>query len=75
VPANGTELTLDDGTVGGTVTSAAELPLKSGVRVFALGMIRAEAEAKSQSFRYKAGATEGTASILAVPPRLGKGRG
>ncbi|MFZ0336990.1 MAG: hypothetical protein WAL45_03095 [Terracidiphilus sp.] len=75
VPASGTELTLDDGTVSGTITSAAELPLKSGARVFALGMIRAEAEAKSQSFQYKAGAIEGTASILAAPPRLGKRQG
>ena len=38
-------------------------------------MIRAEAEAKSQSFQYKAGAIEGTASILAAPPRLGKRQG
>ncbi len=74
VPARGTELTLEDGTVAGTITSAAELPLKSGARVFALGTIRAEAEAKSQSFRYKAGAMDGTASILAAPPRL-RGRG
>jgi folate-binding protein YgfZ len=74
VPASGTELTLEDGAVAGTITSAAELPLKSGARVFALGMIRAEAEAKSQSFGWKAGAVEGTASILAAPPRLGKGR-
>ena len=76
VPAGGTELTIKDGTEGdgtvaGVVTSAAELPLKKGARVFALGMIRAEAEAKSQSFRYKAGAAEGTASILTAPPRLG----
>ena len=75
VPVSGTELTLEDGTAAGTITSAAELPLKNGARGFALGMIRAEAEAKSQSFRYKAGAMEGTASILAAPPRLGKGRG
>jgi folate-binding protein YgfZ len=73
-PASGTELTLEDGTVAGTITSAAELSLKNGARVFALGMMRAEAEAKSQSFRLKAGAMEGTASILAAPPRL-KGRG
>ena len=72
-PASGTELTLEDGTVGGAITSAAELPLKNGARVFALGMVRAEAEAKNQSFRYKAGTMEGTASILAAPPRL-KGR-
>jgi folate-binding protein YgfZ len=70
-PASGAELTLEDGTAAGTITSAAELPLKSGARVFALGMMRAEAEAKSQSFRYTAGAIEGTASILAAPPRLG----
>ena len=70
-PASGTELTLEDGTAAGTITSAAELPLKSGARVFALGMMRAEAEAKSQSYLYKAGVIEGTASILAAPPRLG----
>ena len=74
VPPAGTELTLDDGTVAGTITSAAELPLRSGARQFALGMIRADAEAKSQSFRYKFGAAEGMASILETPPRLGKGR-
>ena len=71
VPASGAELTLEDGTVAGAITSAAELPLKSGPRVFALAMMRAEAEAKSQSFGYTVGATEGTASILAAPPRLG----
>jgi folate-binding protein YgfZ len=70
-PASGTELTLEDGTAAGTITSAAELPLKSGARVFALGMMRAEAEAKSQSYLYKAGVIAGTASILAAPPRLG----
>jgi folate-binding protein YgfZ len=69
-PASGTELTLEDGTAGGTIISAAELPLKNGARVFALGMIRADAEAKSQSFRFKVGGIEGTASILAAPPRL-----
>ncbi len=47
VPASGTELTLEDGTAAGTITSAAELPLKTGSARFALGMIRAEAEAKS----------------------------
>ena len=72
-PASATELTLEDGTAAGTITSAAELPLKNGARVLAMGMIRAEAEVKSQCFRYKAGTMEGTASILAAPPRL-KGR-
>jgi folate-binding protein YgfZ len=72
-PASGTEMTLEDGTAAGIITSAAELPLKNGARVLAMGMIRAEAEVKSQCFRYKAGTMEGTASILAAPPRL-KGR-
>ena len=40
-----TELTQEDGKAAGHITSAAELPLASGSRVFALGMIRAEAEA------------------------------
>jgi folate-binding protein YgfZ len=70
VPASGTELTLEDGTVAGAITSAAPLTLKAGRRVFALGMIRAEAEAKGQSLRFKAGAVEGTANILDAPPRL-----
>jgi folate-binding protein YgfZ len=70
VPARGTELTLEDGTIAGTITSAAALPLKNGARVFALGMIRAEAEARSQNFHYEAGTSDGTASILATPPRL-----
>jgi len=69
-PVSGAELTLEDGTAAGTITSAAELPLKNGARVFALGMMRAEAEAKSQNFLYKAGVIEGTASILAAPPKL-----
>ena len=71
VPERGAELTLEDGTVAGAITSAAELPLKNGARLFALGMMGTEAEAKSQSFRLKAGTIEGTASILAAPPRLG----
>jgi len=70
VPARGAELMLEDGTVAGAITSAAELPLQSGTRVFALGMIRAEAEASNQALRYKAGDDAGTAGILAAPPRL-----
>ena len=72
LPESGVELTLEDGTAAGAITSAAELELQSGRRRFALGMIRAEAEAKSQSLRYKAGSGEGTARVLAVPPRLVK---
>jgi folate-binding protein YgfZ len=69
-PAADAELTLADGKVAGTITSVAELPLKSGRRVFALGMIREEAEAKGQSFTYRAGSVEATASILDAPPKL-----
>ena len=70
VPPGGTELTLEDGTAAGQITSAAELPLKKGRRVFGLGMMNAEAEARSQSFQYKAGTAAGTAQILAAPPSL-----
>jgi folate-binding protein YgfZ len=72
VPAAGAELRLDDGTAAGHITSAMELPLRSGRRVFALGMIRSDAEEHSQTFRYSAGAAGGAASILASPPKLGK---
>jgi folate-binding protein YgfZ len=58
----------------GHITSCAELPLGSGKRVFALGMIRAEAEAANSSFNYTgnyaAGSAAGTASILSAPPVL-----
>jgi folate-binding protein YgfZ len=74
VPSGGAELTLEDGTVAGQITSAAELPLAAGRRVFALAMMRTEAEERGPLFRYKAGAQEGTAQILEAPPNLGKGR-
>ena len=70
VPASGVELTLEDGKAAGQITSAAELPLSKGSRVFALGMIQADAEARSQEFQYKAGTATGTARILAAPPSL-----
>jgi folate-binding protein YgfZ len=69
VPESGAELKLQDGTVVGQITSAAELPLKKK-RVFALGMIRDEAEGQSQIFSYSAGTAAGTAKILDEPPRL-----
>ncbi len=69
-PAAGAELTMEDGTVAGQMTSAAELPLMKGRRVFALAMIRAEAEARNQPFAYKAGTATGKARILAAPPTL-----
>jgi folate-binding protein YgfZ len=69
-PAGGTELTLEDGTVAGQISSAAELPLKKGRRVFALAMMRSEAEARSQTFNYTSREMTGTATILAAPPTL-----
>jgi folate-binding protein YgfZ len=82
VPANAAELTLEDGTAAGQIRSAAELPLASGRSVFALGMIRSEAEVKAEAgaeersrvFNYKAGAIEGTARILEAPPKLSQKR-
>jgi folate-binding protein YgfZ len=74
VPSNVEELTLEDGTVAGQIRSAAELAFASGNRVFALGIVRSEAEAREQVFAYKAGANVGTARILEAPPKLGKKR-
>jgi folate-binding protein YgfZ len=74
LPASGTELTFEDAAgksaAAGQITSATELPLASGSRVFALGMIRGEAELGSKSLTYTAGAVTGTARILAEPPNL-----
>jgi folate-binding protein YgfZ len=70
VPAVGAALTLEGGAVAGQITSAAELQSHTGSRVFALGMMRGEAEMRSQSFTYTAGTATGTARILAAPPIL-----
>jgi folate-binding protein YgfZ len=69
-PEAGTELTTDGGAAAGQMTSAAELRLGTGNRVFALGMMRGEAEISPQSFNYTAGTASGTARILALPPSL-----
>jgi len=80
VPQGGAELkgedgsTAGNGTAAGQITSAAELALPSGRRVFALGMMRSEAEAREHVFAYKVGEIEGTARILEAPPKLGQGR-
>jgi folate-binding protein YgfZ len=68
VPESGTELLQEDGTPAGQITSAAALPLAAGPRVFALGVVRAEAEARTQTFTYTAGTAKGSVSILAEPP-------
>jgi folate-binding Fe-S cluster repair protein YgfZ len=70
VPAAGTELTTDDGSLAGKITSAAELLLPNESRIFALGMMRGEAELHNQLFTYTDGAVTGTAWILAAPPKL-----
>jgi len=70
VPAAGTGLTMPGGVAAGQITSAAELALAAGPRVFALGMIRAEAELSSQPLTYNAGTAIGSARILATPPCL-----
>jgi folate-binding protein YgfZ len=70
VPAIGAELTSENGTVAGQITSAAELPLAAGHRGFALGMIRGEAEIRNQPLAYIAGESMGTASILTAPPQF-----
>jgi hypothetical protein len=71
VPAGGAALHLDGGAVAGQLTSAAELNLASGSRLFALGMIRAEAELGDKTLSYSAGPAAGTARILAGAPALG----
>jgi folate-binding Fe-S cluster repair protein YgfZ len=69
-PSQGTELTLEGGAVAGQITSAADLPLAKGVRAFAMGMIRGEAENIDPPLHYRSGADTGTARILAAPPNL-----
>ena len=68
VPAAHTELRSEGGTVAGQISSAAELPLSSGSRIFALAMIRAEAELRNEPFTYTAGEASGTARVLGAPP-------
>ena len=70
LPESDTELKLQDGSAAGHITSAVELVLPRGKRLFALGMVRAEAEAANQSLNYASGAATGTAQILAEPPEL-----
>jgi folate-binding protein YgfZ len=69
-PAAGAELTMEDGGQAGLMTSAAELPLPTGKRCFALGMIRGESEARDLALKYIAGTAAGSARILIAPPEL-----
>lgn len=68
VPATVTDLAKEDGSVAGQITSAAKLPLAEQSRVFALAMVKADAEAREQSFTYQVGSETGTARILTAPP-------
>jgi len=70
VPPAGTELTMEGGIAAGQIASAAELALAAGPRIFALGMIRADAELRNQPLNYAAGTAMGMARILAAPPSL-----
>jgi folate-binding protein YgfZ len=67
-PAPGTPLTLKEGAAAGQIRSAAELPLPSGNRTFALAMLGADAEAAGQPLSYSADSASGTARILDKPP-------
>jgi folate-binding protein YgfZ len=67
IPSSGTELMLEETQVG-AITSAAALPLRNRKRIFALGMVREEAELKKENLTYGTGAGMGTARILAAPP-------
>ena len=69
MPEPGTKLMLDDAEAG-HIASAAELRLARGARRFAIGMIRAEAEARNLPLYYTAGEAAGTATVLSGPPAL-----
>ena len=69
VPGGGTELLVGE-VQAGQITSAAELPLAGGSRVFGLGMIRTEVEARNEPLTYRAGAVTGSARILTAPPQF-----
>jgi folate-binding protein YgfZ len=66
----GAESLFEGGAVAGKITSAAEMPLAGGTRVFALGMILGKAEIGDKLFTYAAGDVVATARILASPPEL-----
>jgi folate-binding protein YgfZ len=67
LPAKSAELKLG-GAAMGNITSAAELPLASATRRFALGMVKGEAEAKDEPLHYEAGEAAGTGRLTTGPP-------
>jgi folate-binding protein YgfZ len=70
VPAAGTDLLTESGTAAGQIRSAARLPLASGDRVFALAMMRSDAELAGQAFTYTTPSAAGAARLLAAPPKF-----
>jgi folate-binding protein YgfZ len=69
LPNPGTKLALN-GAEAGHITSATELPLASGTRILALGMVRAEAEQRDLPLSYVAGEKTGTARVVTGAPQL-----
>jgi folate-binding protein YgfZ len=69
LPASGTEILLNGAPIG-HITSAARLPLPGRSRIFALAMLKAEAETHSEPLTFAAEGSTGTARILAAPPSL-----
>jgi folate-binding protein YgfZ len=67
LPDKGAELKLEGAAVG-NITSAAELPLPGGIRRFALGMVKGDAEARNEPLSYEAGEAAGTGRLLTGPP-------
>ena len=67
LPAPGAELASEAAEPAGTITSAAELVLRGQRRVFALGMLREDAELK-EKLSYGSDSGTGTARILNGPP-------
>jgi folate-binding protein YgfZ len=66
-----TEGTAQSGSAAsGQITSSAALRLGAETRVFALAMVRAEAELPGQALTYMTESATGTAGILASPPAL-----
>jgi folate-binding protein YgfZ len=72
LPPAGTDLTLPDGSAAGTIRSAATLQLAAGVRTFALGMVRSEAEERDEPFAFTVDGAQGSARILTAPPNFHK---
>jgi len=66
LPSAGTEVILE-GKPAGQITSAAELPLPGGSRVFALAMMRLEADLPAAQLTYVAGGRTGTVRLLNEP--------